>query len=191
MAGDDDIALMLRFQERGDSGAFDVLFRRHRGALLSYLVRLSGNVAIAEDVSQHAWCRLIDAALHGSFDAGRNSSFRAWLYAMARNRYIDEHCRRQEPVSSEALGEEAPAQADADPLQGLERTEQAQLLKESLAQLPFEQRDVIALWSTGMEIETLTTIIGAPRDTVLSRKKYALAKLRRLLMERGVERSTS
>jgi DNA-directed RNA polymerase specialized sigma24 family protein len=37
---------------------------------------------------------------------------------------------------------------------------------------------VIAFWSLGMDIEPMQQIIGAPRDTILSRKKYALAKLR-------------
>ena len=48
----DDETLMLRFQQSGDLQAFERLFRRHKDAFVTFLARLSGNLAIAEDVSQ-------------------------------------------------------------------------------------------------------------------------------------------
>ena len=34
------------------------------------------------------------------------------------------------------------------------------------------------MWAAGFDLETMVSMIGAPRDTVLSRKKYAIARLR-------------
>jgi DNA-directed RNA polymerase specialized sigma24 family protein len=42
---------------------------------------------------------------------------------------------------------------------------------------------VIALWIAEVEPAAIAVITGAPRDTVLSRKKYALAKLRSALSD--------
>jgi len=42
---------------------------------------------------------------------------------------------------------------------------------------------VIALWIAEVEPAAIAEITGAPRDTVLSRKKYALAKLRSALSD--------
>jgi len=53
--------------------------------------------------------------------------------------------------------------------------------------LPVEQRQVVALWADGMRIGAIATLTAAPRDTVLSRKKYALAKLRVMLHERAAQ----
>ncbi len=43
---------------------------------------------------------------------------------------------------------------------------------------------MVALWADGMGIGAIAALTAAPRDTVLSRKKYALAKLR-VLMRSG------
>ena len=57
-----DHELMLSFQQEGDLAAFEELFRRHKDMLLRFLIRLSANHAIAEDVSQQAWLKAIDVA---------------------------------------------------------------------------------------------------------------------------------
>jgi DNA-directed RNA polymerase specialized sigma24 family protein len=44
--------------------------------------------------------------------------------------------------------------------------------------LPAEQRKVILMWSQGASIREMASACDAPRDTVLSRKKYAVARLR-------------
>ena len=44
--------------------------------------------------------------------------------------------------------------------------------------LPAEQRKVILLWSQGASIREMAAACDAPTDTVLSRKKYAVARLR-------------
>jgi DNA-directed RNA polymerase specialized sigma24 family protein len=44
--------------------------------------------------------------------------------------------------------------------------------------LPAEQRKVSLMWSQGASIREMAAACHAPRDTVLSRKKYAVARLR-------------
>ena len=41
-----------------------------------------------------------------------------------------------------------------------------------------KQREVVAMWCAGASIEGMARHAAAPRDTVLSRKKYAFARLR-------------
>jgi DNA-directed RNA polymerase specialized sigma24 family protein len=51
----------------------------------------------------------------------------------------------------------------------------------AVSRLPAEQRKVIGLWSGGASIRDMASACRAPRDTVLSRKKYAVARLRTLI----------
>jgi RNA polymerase sigma factor (sigma-70 family) len=186
----DDQSLMLRFQESGDGAAFRTLFARHKEPLLAYLQRLAGRADVAEDVSQQAWMKLIEVARRRMYRTNEVASFRTWLFTLARNHFMDKHLRahgvtRVSPLSSvhgetlAAVGEPPESTAAAQQM--------GSLLDVALRELPHEQRDVVALWSAGVDIDTIAAMVDAPRDTVISRKKYALAKLRMALERQGIE----
>lgn len=178
---------MLRFQHDGDRTALARLVERNGGALLRFLIRLSRNRTIAEDVAQQTWLKVIDVARQGTFAAASGVAFRTWLCTLARNHFIDEYQRkfaaaRTVPLPVDlctVLAEVHRVVPDpAEPLDARQRTVQ---LRKALLRLPFEQRQVVALWADGMRIGAIAALTAAPRDTVLSRKKYALAKLRVLM----------
>jgi RNA polymerase sigma factor (sigma-70 family) len=187
MLAQEDAQLMLRFQHEGDRAAFERLFQRNRGALLRFMVRLSRNRTVAEDVAQQTWLKVIDVARQGTFAAASGVAFRTWLCTLARNHFIDEYQRkfaaaRSVPLPGDFTELLPEAQwASPDPADPLYERQRKVRLRDALLRLPIEQRRVIALWADGIGIEAIATMTSAPRDTVLSRKKYALAKLRVLL----------
>lgn len=179
---------MRRFQDDGDGAAFETLFARHKDELVSFLWRLAGNETIAEDVSQQAWLKLIETARRQQYRSVAGSSFRTWLFTLGRNEYVDRHLRshaetRREPI--ERLDDDPVHGIEPDAMDSIDEDNRAQRLDAALRQLPWEQRDVIALWASEFSIEQMISLTGAPRDTVLSRKKYALARLRKLLAPAG------
>jgi RNA polymerase sigma-70 factor, ECF subfamily len=180
----DDADLMLRFQRTQDHAAFERLLLRHKDGLLRFLVRLTGERAMAEDASQQTWLKVIDVARQGAYDAESGSTFRTWLFTLARNHFIDEYRRKAEharraPLEPGVHDEVAARLATPpNPSDVLQEKQLAEQLHRALLCLPFEQREVIALWAAGFDLETMVAMIGAPRDTLLSRKKYALARLR-------------
>jgi RNA polymerase sigma-70 factor (ECF subfamily) len=182
--GPDDRELMRRFQERGDPGAFETLFHRHRTGLFRFLVRLSGNPTVAEEVSQQTWLQLIELAEQRRYRP--RASFRTALYSLARNRWVDDHLRRKEATHAVPLDdpraaiEELPAQDD-DLGEALIRKQNEVAVSEAVAALPSDQREVVALWMQGFELVDVARITGARWHTVVSRKRYALEKLRRTL----------
>lgn len=183
---------MLRFQRDGDCTALARLFERNRGALLRFLTRLSRNRSVAEDVAQQTWLKVIDVAHQGAFAAASDVAFRTWLCTLARNHFIDEYRRkfaisRSVPLPVDLGARLAQAYRTApDPAEPLDEQQRNARLHQALLRLPFEQRRVLALWADGVRIGAIAALTEAPRDTVLSRKKYALAKLRTLLHERPV-----
>lgn len=180
---------MLSFQRTGDLAAFDLLYQRHRAPLLTFALRLAGDIETAREVSQQTWLQLLEAAGQGRFRPARGPSFRAYLYAMARNRFIDDHVRRADVARTEAVDapETLAAAAGADDVvfDAANAEERRRRLAAALQALPPEQREVMAMWSTGMSADEVAQVTGAPRNTVLSRKRYALKKLETLLQASG------
>lgn len=191
MRAETDNALMLRFQVQRDFVAFERLFIRHKDVLLRFLVKLVGTRAGAEDASQHTWMKVIEVARKGTYAESRGAAFRTWLFTLARNHVIDEHHRKFSATRTVLLPDEANHEiwekagslASVDPLAAVARHELVDRILQALALLPIEQREVIALWASGVDPADIAAMTNAPRETVLSRKKYAIAKLRKALGE--------
>jgi RNA polymerase sigma factor (sigma-70 family) len=204
-AADSDDELMFRFQRDHDYPAFEELFGRHKDVLLRFLARLLGDVGAAHDASQQTWLKVIEVAGRREYSAQTDARFRTWLLTLARNHAIDEYQRKFAVTRTIALtdklrershnGPIAGQSPAPDPLEDTHDWQVAQRLHEAIRELPLEQREVIALWAVEIEPAEIAAITGAPRDTVLSRKKYAFAKLRRalgdLLPEGEYERRSS
>ena len=165
-----DEMLMLAYAG-GDAGAFERLYRRHKDALYRYFLR-HVDAADAGELYQDVWKNLIQARSRYRSDA----PFAAWLYRIAHNRLVD-HWRRVRP--QDELSDQL-AQADSDrPDVQAERADDARRLLAALALLPAEQREIIVLREErDLTLEQIAEIQGVGRETVKSRLRYALAKLR-------------
>jgi RNA polymerase sigma-70 factor (ECF subfamily) len=186
-----DERLFERFR-RGDAGAFELLVRRHRAPLFTFLVRLGVDRPRAEDVLQDTWLRAVSAAQRWE----PRARFRTWLYTVARNLAADEArraaTRRAVPLADPPVeGAPPPLDGAAAPDPGPDRraasAEIRPRLEAALAALPEEQREVFVLREyAGVPFAEIAAITGAPQPTVKSRMRYALEGLRRSLAELGV-----
>jgi RNA polymerase sigma-70 factor (ECF subfamily) len=183
-----DEALMLAYRD-GDAAAFDRLYGRWRARLYRYLLHQAGAAATAEEIYQDVWMRVIGA--RGGYEV--TAKFSTWLFRIAHNRLVD-HWRRlgREIVDSEAeFADDDPegegagilATAGASPADEPERrAERGQLAAQLIAAieaLPQAQREAFLLAEEGgMTLEEIAAATGAGRETVKSRLRYALAKLR-------------
>jgi RNA polymerase sigma-70 factor (ECF subfamily) len=98
MGNPEDIQDMLAFQ-RGDEQGFHNLFRRYSGPLVHYLVRFTGNRAVAEELMQETFLRVCRAAR--AYEP--RTAFRTWLYKIATNVARNEMRRREYSVRKEPL----------------------------------------------------------------------------------------
>lgn len=181
---DDDAALLRRYRN-GDAEAFGVLYARHRLGLYRFLCGLCGDSALAEEIFQETWLNLIRSE---SAPLGQ-ASFKTWLYQIARNRLIDhwrKHGRLQgrEDPFDEALHGDALPGSSADPEREVSLSQDQQRLRAALDELPGEQREVFLLRAHGdLELTEIAELTRTPAETVKSRLRYALQKLRRLLAD--------
>jgi len=175
-AGDEQ--LMLAYRE-GDAGAFEALYRRHRGALYRFVARSVRERATAEELYQEIWMRVIEA--RGRYEA--QAKFTTWLYTIAHNRLVDHWRKRGLALVSldqeDSAAADPPAGAASDPLRRLEGREQLARFARALETLPPAQREAFLLHEeAGMGVAEIARATGANEEAAKSRLRYALAKLK-------------
>lgn len=169
-----DEALMQRYAG-GDAHAFDILYARHRGPLYRYLLRGCGDTDLAGELFQDVWTRLIRS--RGRYRV--KAKFTTWLFRIAHNRLVD-HYRRKRPTGE--MPADLPAPEGDQPEIHAGHREAADRLINAIAALPFEQREAIALKEErGLSLAEIAQVTNVGRETVKSRLRYALAKLREAL----------
>lgn len=171
-----DEKLMQRYA-KGDAKAFDELYSRHRGPLYRYFIRQVNNRATANDLYQGAWEKIIKARHRYRPPA----NFGVWMYAIAHNHLVD-HYRRLRPA--EQLDAEALPDLNPGPVQGVIDCEKNEQLQAGIESLPEEQRTTLLLkLETGLKMEEIARVTGVSTETVKSRLRYALNKLKRGVVE--------
>jgi len=174
-----DEELMLAYAG-GDSAAFEQLYSRHRGPLFRFLARQLRDQALAEELYQDVWQRVITARERYRPEA----RFSTWLYQIAHNRLTD-HWRalQHRPAAPADAEERIGREADPDdPERRLSEFEQRRRLQLALRDLPEDQREVVLLrLERELSLEQIGEITGVGRETVKSRLRYALDKLRHAL----------
>ena len=175
-AGDEQ--LMLAYRE-GDAGAFEQLYKRHKGALYRFVLRSIRDRALAEDLYQEIWMRAIEARARYEVQA----KFTTWLYTIAHNRLVDHWRKRGLALVSldqvEAAQAEPPAGADYEPHRVLEAKQTLARFARALEALPPAQREAFLLHEeAGMSVAEIAHTTGANEEAAKSRLRYALSKLR-------------
>ncbi len=169
-----DEDLMLRVAQN-DYAAFDQLYGKFKAPLFRFVLRAVGERALAEDLAQDVWVKLVDARVRYSPSA----KFKTYLFRIAHNRVID-HYRRQQPLSLSALRSE-PSGEDRLDLE-LDAEQSRLAVQAAIAELPLDQRSTLLLKVHGeFSLNEIASMTGVGRETVKSRLRYAMKKLREVL----------
>lgn len=179
-----DEELMLRYRD-GDLRAFEELYGRHRLGLYRFIAWRSPRQDWVDEIVQDSWANLHHARIRYQPDA----SFRTYLYQIARNRLLD-LLRQQAPLLAADLGTgtdgrdvfDALADAAQDvvtPDMALDTKQRNNSLHQALDALPSEQKEAVVLQQfSGMSLDEISAVVAAPVETVKSRLRYAMRKLR-------------
>ena len=176
----DDRALMLRYKD-GDVAAFETLYQRHRGPLYRFLLNQSQDTQAAEDIFQEVWSRIIRSRERYRPAA----TFATYMYHIARNCFLDHvrHSGRQPVLVS--IDDDPPVELVAgtnNPEAAAENSNASAYIQAALDGLPPEQREAFLLREeAGLTLEEIGQVTGVGRETVKSRLRYAVAKLRKSL----------
>lgn len=185
-----DEILMLNYRH-GDLSAFKELYRRHRQGLYQFIAWRSPRKDWVEEIVQDSWANLHKARATYQPQA----SFKTFLYQIARNRLIDLLRQKQALTASELGFDENDEGASLDrlaeashetasPQDALDQKQQMAILHAAIRTLPAEQKEALILQQfNGMSLEEIAAATGVNTETVKSRLRYAMNKLRRQLLD--------
>ena len=180
-----DEALMIRYQN-GEVRAFEILLERHRRPVYNFILRFVGSRELAEDLIQDTFLRVI----RGASNYQQKAKFTTWLYTIARNLCVDQSRRKKhrkaasldQPMTKSA---ESGTLLDVIPGKDMPSDRKAvsrqlhQTIHKAINSLPDEQREVFLMREfLNMPFKQIAQIVEMPENTVKSRMRYALEKLR-------------
>jgi RNA polymerase sigma factor (sigma-70 family) len=184
-----DESLMLNYRD-GDLGAFRELYRRHSQGLYRFIAWRSPRREWVDEIAQDSWAGLH----HARARYQPESLFRTYLFQIARNRLID-LLRQQQTILASELGGEDDEQAAFDylaetaqetmtPEAALENRQRVARLHAAIRLLPGEQKEALILQQfNGMTLAEIALIVAVPEETIKSRLRYAMRKLRQDLTQ--------
>jgi len=179
-----DADLVVRFQ-KGEQSAFEDLVRRHMRDAFGFCLRLTGDSAVAEELSQDGF---VLAYRHLKEFRGE-SSFRTWLYRILLNLHRDGIRRRSREESRlDKLRRDAEGglagRAD-EPDAGARAVELEEVIRRRVAALPDRQREVLVLHVyQGLDYRAIAAALGCSYDDVKVNLSLARRRLKEELRER-------
>ena len=177
-------ARLLRLIAGEDERALAILYRRRGDLVFSFLVRMLGNHAEAQEVLQDTFIRLWRRAKE--FDAERSSAT-AWLLLFARGLALDKMRSRSRRAATYANYESEVAALETEVSGGaknLERDELAGVCRDALNRLPEAQGRALQLaFFRGWTHEEIASAQGEALGTVKARIRRGLLTLRKTLKD--------
>ncbi len=170
---------MARVRAR-DARAFEALYDEYHRVVYGVALRVLGDARGAEDVTQSVFLKL-----WGEPAIFRSGNFGGWIARVARNRAIDV-LRAGAPITVD--GDAAASLVAEDALEdGAVRELEGQHVREVLARIPAEQRELIELgFFGGLSHDAIARKTGLPLGTVKTRIRAALRRLREALVGASV-----
>lgn len=163
---------------QGDRAAFGALYRRYVERVYGYCFYLLGDHHDAEDATERTFLAAL-GAIDGFRDEG--ATFRSWLFRIAHNELANSLRQRQRRRTTplEAHPESA---ADADPARLFGEADEARRLREAVARLADDRRQVIVLrFVDGLSSREVGAVLGRSEGAVRVLQHRALRDLAALL----------
>jgi len=170
----------------GEDRTLEKLALRHYDRLFGAALFMCGRPEAAEDLVQETF--LAAAKSLDSFE-GRSAEY-TWLYGILLNKFRGWLRHKGSPVSLQQMAERMDVPNSAEVLvsatpgapEQLERREAAQIVRESLDELPVHHRSVLVLrYLDGLSYQEIAESLDCSLGTVKSRIHYALQSIARKL----------
>jgi RNA polymerase sigma-70 factor, ECF subfamily len=170
----DDAALVCAAQV--DVTAFGTLYARYYLRVYRYLRLRVTSDDDAGDLTQQVFLKALDALPQYR---ERGLPFAAWLFRIARNAAIDAHRQRRPMLDIDLLPEPIVARDDADPESNALRREQLDRLRELLARLDHDKRELLALrFAAGLTSREIAALTGRREAAVKRQLSRLIQNLR-------------
>lgn len=170
--------------KRQEAGLLDELIVRYQHRLLRYLLYLTSNREMAEDLFQEVWMRVM---IRGAQFNGQ-ARFDTWLFTIARNLVIDQRRKRTMSSLDELIDgkseDDRPmafevADGDPTPFDRFSNLEDRERIAAALLQMDTLYREVLVLrFHEELSLDEIAKVTRAPLSTVKSRLYRGMAVIK-------------
>ncbi|UCH64396.1 MAG: sigma-70 family RNA polymerase sigma factor [Ignavibacterium sp.] len=166
---------LLKRCRSNDQAAFGSLINLYRKQLFSYLLRLSGNKMLAEDLFQETLIKV----WKGLNKYNEQNKFSSWLFSIAHNVAVDSARSKEVRNKHMSSSDNYTYQSSSNPHSDFVETETREILMSAVDTLPEKQKEVFLLrLHSGMQFKEIAEITKQPLNTVLGHMHYAVSKIR-------------
>jgi len=175
---------LVHLYQAGHEQSFTELFNRHNRSVYTAIYLLVKDQAIAEDIFQEAFIKIINTLKSGKYH--EEGKFVGWAVRVGRNLTIDyiRKMKRQGTVITNSDGRDVfdfihfhePSNEDK-----LMQMQSEQTLRQMIRKLPEEQKEVLILRHWGkMSFKEIADATGVSVNTSLGRMRYAINNLKKM-----------
>jgi RNA polymerase sigma-70 factor (ECF subfamily) len=170
----------VRKAQRGDGHAFSLIVRAYEVPVFNYVLRMVGERALAEDLTQEVFFRVFQSLPRFTFRA----KFTTWLFQVTKNRVLDElRMRERRPRCVELDEMRPPHVADAPG----EQLETIDALWRAVDQLNADQKMALLLRDVvGLSYNEIADSLEVTLATVKWRIYKAREDVQRTLAREGI-----
>ena len=163
---------IMREVRAGDVGKLELLFDRYHRALFHYFLHVTSDRSASEDLVQDVFFRILK--YRHSYQTG---TFRAWMYQVARNVYID-HAAKHKAEVAMPEGTMEFTSPGAPPDRQLQKKEEAAILRRAMAAMPQEKKEVLIMSRfLDLKYDEIASVMKCEVGTVKVRVYRALREL--------------
>ncbi|MFO0982256.1 MAG: sigma-70 family RNA polymerase sigma factor [Planctomycetota bacterium] len=172
---------LLDLYLKGDVAAFETIVSLHEQALLKFARRIAGDPALAQDVVQDTFIRLVREASN----LRSHESLSTWLYRVCRNLCVD--AVKKESRMRRRHAEAALPETYLGERAEVESIEERLLVSKKLSELPPKEREVLYLKIVeGKSYKEISDVTGNSVGHVGYLIHHGLKRLARVLQLAGV-----
>ncbi len=176
---------------QGHHTSLEILISRHQNRVYAYILMITKNKELADDLFQDTFIKVINTIRSGSYN--EEGKFLQWVMRIAHNLVID-HFRKSNriPVIDNSKNEDYDI---FENLNVLEESIEDRIITEQIHQdvrklielLPAEQREVLYMRHYAeMSFKDIAEVTNVSINTALGRMRYALINLRKLIAENNI-----
>jgi RNA polymerase sigma-70 factor (ECF subfamily) len=180
--------LLGLIQQQPEQGLAEAI-KQYGGLVQAVVRRVLGNECqqdVEECTSEVFWRLYQAVGQEGRFEAGR--SLKSYLCGIARHVALDRGRRLSRTVWQELPPEDKAGAPGADPAEQLADKDQKQLVQQCVDAMPQPDRDIFILrYYFGEQVKSIAARLGLETKAVENRLYQGRRRLKKTLMERGVE----
>lgn len=169
---------LIKKCQSGDKEAFQELISRYHPYVYKFLIKMTGNEDVSEDITQETFIKLIRNI--DKFDIYGKAKFSTYIITLCKNCYIDYFRKNNKYINDIYINETLNIEYDNVEEKVLDRI-QYEDINTSFEKLPEDQRIVIKMkYIEGLTLKEIGEKLEIEPKTIKSRIHNGVVKLRKL-----------